>query len=114
MHHLVANAFLPPKPNDGKTYEIDHISRNKADNRASNLRWVTKSENRANTNNRERGGVYINSGYGKSRYAISHITCNKKEKRKYFRIRDINSYNSVCDALSQAIVDRAIRCSIYY
>lgn len=42
VHLLVADAFLPPKP-DG--HEINHKDGNKANNRADNLEWSTKSDN---------------------------------------------------------------------
>lgn len=45
VHRLVAEAFLE-KP-ENKT-EIDHINRNKEDNRVENLRWVTREENMKN------------------------------------------------------------------
>ena len=45
VHTLVAEAFIGPKP-DG--CEIDHINTNKHDNRASNLQYVTREENRNN------------------------------------------------------------------
>lgn len=41
LHHFVM------KPEKG--YDIDHINRDKLDNRKSNLRLVTRSENRINT-----------------------------------------------------------------
>ena len=47
IHHLVADAFLEPIV----CTEIDHINRNKADNRAINLRRVSPSENMRNRNN---------------------------------------------------------------
>lgn len=43
VHTLVAEAFIGPKP-DG--YEIDHLTTNIHDNRACNLKYVTKEENR--------------------------------------------------------------------
>jgi len=49
VHQLVMEHFGPPKP--GPKYEIDHINRNKLDNRLENLRWVTHTENMYNKNN---------------------------------------------------------------
>ena len=52
VHQLVMEYFGPPKP--GPEYEIDHINRNKLDNRLENLRWVTRQENSYNrTTNRQ-------------------------------------------------------------
>ena len=45
IHKLVAGIFLSPVSG----YDIDHINRNKHDNRVVNLRYVTKSQNRCNT-----------------------------------------------------------------
>jgi hypothetical protein len=45
VHRLVCQAFLP---NPENKLEIDHINRNKQDNRLDNLRWATHSENRLN------------------------------------------------------------------
>ena len=46
VHSLVARAFHGERP-QGR--ECDHIDRNRANNRADNLRWVTHAENMANT-----------------------------------------------------------------
>jgi len=46
IHTLVAYAFLGSRP---EGLEIDHIDRNKLNNRANNLRYVTSSENKQNT-----------------------------------------------------------------
>ena len=46
IHHLVAHAFLPSPTDEGCV--IDHIDRNKLNNNASNLRWVSKQINSIN------------------------------------------------------------------
>ena len=45
VHTIVAEAFIGPKP---KGKEIDHINTNIHDNRLSNLRYVTRRQNRHN------------------------------------------------------------------
>lgn len=45
IHRLVAEAFIP---NPAGLKEIDHINRDKTDNRAENLRWSTRRQNMAN------------------------------------------------------------------
>lgn len=45
LHHFI----LGKKPNKG--YDVDHINRNRLDNRISNLRIVTRSENLRNNGN---------------------------------------------------------------
>lgn len=46
VHRLVATAFVPNLFNKP---EVDHINEVKSDNRAVNLRWVTRKENMANS-----------------------------------------------------------------
>ena len=45
IHRLIAETFLP---NPDNLPEVDHINNVRYDNKCSNLRWVTKSENRFN------------------------------------------------------------------
>lgn len=42
IHRLVAMAFIP---NPDNKPQVDHINRNRADNRVENLQWVTAQEN---------------------------------------------------------------------
>ena len=46
VHRLVATAFHGPQPSPEHT--VDHIDRNVQNNRASNLRWATNSEQQLN------------------------------------------------------------------
>jgi len=46
IHRLVAELFIPNPENKP---EVDHINRNRNDNRVCNLRWVTRVENCRNT-----------------------------------------------------------------
>ena len=47
IHRLVADAFIP---NPENLPQIDHINRNKTDNKVSNLRWVSAQDNCLNRN----------------------------------------------------------------
>ena len=52
VHRLICQAFYE-NPENKK--EVDHINRNRSDNRVENLRWVTSSENASNTIRVDRG-----------------------------------------------------------
>ena len=53
IHRLIAETFIPNP--DNKPY-IDHINRDKKDNRIENLRWVTSRENSRNINSHSNTG----------------------------------------------------------
>ena len=49
VHRLVANAFID---NSQHLPEVDHINRNKSDNKLENLKWCDRSKNMLNTEHR--------------------------------------------------------------
>lgn len=51
VHRLIAMAFLPNLDN---LPQVDHINRDKTDNRLENLRWVDNKQNQLNTERHER------------------------------------------------------------
>ena len=51
-HRLIALQFIP-NPNPTKFRFVDHISRNRTDNRLENLRWVSCLQNNNNCSNQQ-------------------------------------------------------------
>ena len=85
LHRLLAQAFIP---NPKNKEQIDHINRDRLDNRLENLRWATRLENSQNK------GTQINNTSG-----IKNInyngkcwrfkkTINKKQFIKYFKKKE--------------------------
>lgn len=57
IHRLVAQHFVA---SDVNCNEVDHINRDKSDNRADNLRWVNRGENSKNMCRENRKGYKLN------------------------------------------------------
>jgi len=82
-------------------FETDHINGDRADNRRSNLRVVTKSENQRNTKPRKGTSSFKGVSFYKSKrhntgYWIARISVNGKVKRLgYFKneIEAAKAYN---------------------
>jgi hypothetical protein len=75
IHRLIAIAFIPNP--DNKRY-VDHINRNKTDNRLENLRWVTASENGINQNYKQTNTGHHHITYQQSR-GLFHVAFNKEK-----------------------------------
>lgn len=84
IHRLLAIHFIP-NPDDLPM--VDHINRNKLDNRLENLRWVNASVNAANKN--KKGSIYISKTTIKEieykSYRICYTPFNKKRFTKRFK-----------------------------
>lgn len=64
-------------------HEIDHINRNKLDNRRANLRWVVRAHNIANTPARNRSGVkgvYFDASPGRRARWVAKISIAGRHK----------------------------------
>jgi hypothetical protein len=76
IHRLVGLCFLPRI--DLPKLEIDHINRDKSDNRASNLRWCDSATNNQNKNSK-------NITLRKSGYEVEFIRYGKRVYYEYFK-----------------------------
>ena len=84
IHRLIAEHFIPKI--EGKNY-VDHINRNRLDNRICNLRWVTQSENMCNQTIRQTnksGHQYISFDKSRKKWCFQR-TVNKKKTMKRFK-----------------------------
>lgn len=99
VHRLVCRAYIPNPEN--KRY-IDHINRNRTDNRVENLRWVTPSENQINT------GVQKNNKLG-----LKNIRKTKENSYQIIIKRNKITYCKTCKTLEEAIVQRDLMLSMF-
>ena len=90
VHRLVALHYIHNPDNKPM---VDHINRDKIDNRLENLRWVTSSENGQNTDK------YITNTIGHK-----NITYHKRDKRyQYFKTINKVSHTKYFKTLEEAI-----------
>lgn len=93
IHRLVGLYWLD-LPDNPEQMDIDHLNRNRKDNRVENLRWVTRGENLRNkqtkkeTSTSQYKGVY-KCNRNKSKPFVSRIFLNGKEKHLgYFKTEE--------------------------
>ena len=80
IHRLVAEHYIP-NPDNKKC--VDHINRDKKDNRIENLRWATHSENNQNT------GVSKTNKLG-----IKNICYDKSRDRYQYQKTDMGNIHT--------------------
>lgn len=92
IHSLVAKIFIGERPIN---FDIDHIDRNKLNNRVDNLRYLTKSENALNKNIEIKPRKNNNS-------ETHHIIKNKYEKFEVrIKCKYYGSFTNIDDAISK-------------
>lgn len=92
LHHIIMEHTGFSKPSEN--HSIDHINRDKLDNRRENLRWATQSEQNANTDKRNRkyNARSLPEGVTQDmlpKYVVYYKECYNKEKnsfREFFKI----------------------------
>jgi hypothetical protein len=91
--HFMHRLIMGEPPNLG--LEVDHINRNKLDNRKSNLRWVTRSMNNANRkvlSNTGYRGITYNSSSGNGRrlkcYMVSIKLGSLKKSESFYTLEE--------------------------
>lgn len=98
VHRLIAETFIGPIP---KGMEVDHINRNRADNRLENIRIVTRSENHRNMppHDRvtERGGTHYYED--EKQYRREHYSKNKDKLLEY----NAHRYQARCKTHRQVL-----------
>ena len=94
IHHLIIG-----KPSKG--YEVDHINRNKFDNRKENLRFLTIAENRKNK------GKYKRTPSISGKYKYAYWNCTKTRFQSRIRINNksiyLGTYNTAYQANKKAV-----------
>lgn len=105
VHRLVALTFIP---NPDNKPQIDHINAIISDNRVSNLRWVTYSENNMNPIHRKRMSISKRGEncffYGKTFNCKPIISIDQKG--------NIVKYQSIAEAARVGFTYRGIQCCL--
>lgn len=102
VHRVVCMAFhgLPPTPK----HEVAHFDGNKDNNAATNLRWVTKSENREDS--RRLGTLPVGTTNGNAKLTDKHIEAIRALAGSGFHQRDLSKIFGIGEAQLSRIVTR--------
>lgn len=100
IHRLVAEAFIH---NPENLLYVDHINRNKQDNRVENLKWSTAKENTKNTAGLPRYGVSKKKARHHKKELIEQI---KEDYKNGLKVMELSKkYNIPRQSISRFIKD---------
>ena len=99
IHRLVAEHYIE---NLNNNLHVDHINRNRTDNRVENLRWVTRHQNMRNTKIRK-DSKFTEKNIRKLKSGSYFIQFNRY-KLNYFY---------TCETLEKAIIQRNLMLSMW-
>ena len=109
IHRLVALHYISPE----NKKEVDHINRDKSDNRIENLRWVDKTENQQNKGKQKNNTTgFKNISYFKERNVYQYRkTIKGKIHWKYFKtLTDALVYKFVFSLLIKSRIISINKC----
>lgn len=96
-HSIIARTFLGERPRD---YDVDHINRNKLDNRLENLRYVSKSQN------------ILNQGVQKRN--TTGLSGIQKMRNGRFRIRIVRNHEVVLNREAKTLEKAVSILNLFY
>ena len=98
VHREVLRLFIGECP---EGFECDHINRNRSDNRISNLRWISKSENHFNKN--KKGSIHKRTGGKVVKWRFRYVLGRQMKSKTFKTEREVLLAQKLYKAFSQFI-----------